>query len=41
MNEDVDAWSPVATNTLTGGSSCFSDPQCTNYPARFYRHSMP
>jgi hypothetical protein len=33
------AWSPVATNTLTGGSSYFSDPQWTNYPARFYRLS--
>jgi hypothetical protein len=30
-------WSPVATNTLTSGSSYFSDPQWTNYPARFYR----
>jgi hypothetical protein len=30
-------WSPVATNTLTGGSSYFSDPQWTNYPSRFYR----
>jgi hypothetical protein len=35
------AWSPVGTNTLTGGSSYFSDPQWTNYPARFYRLSMP
>ena len=23
-------WSPVGTNTLTGGSSYFSDPQCRN-----------
>jgi hypothetical protein len=30
-------WSQVGTNTLTGGSSYFSDPQWTNYPARFYR----
>ena len=30
-------WSPVATNTLTGGASYFSDPQWTNYPAHFYR----
>jgi len=30
-------WSPLQTNTLTGGSSYFSDPQWTNYPARFYR----
>jgi hypothetical protein len=32
-------WSPVATNTLTSGSSYFSDPQWTNYPFRFYRLS--
>ena len=31
------AWSPVATKTLTGNSSYFSDPQWSNYPARFYR----
>jgi hypothetical protein len=31
------AWSPVGTNTLTAGASFFSDPQWTNYPARFYR----
>jgi hypothetical protein len=30
-------WAPVATNTLTGGSSYFSDPQWMDYPARFYR----
>jgi hypothetical protein len=30
-------WSPLRTNTLTGGSSYFSDPQWTNYPSRFYR----
>jgi hypothetical protein len=30
-------WSPVVTNTLTNGWSYFSDPQWTNYPARFYR----
>jgi len=35
------AWSPVATNTLTGGSSYFSDAQWTNYPARFYRLRSP
>jgi hypothetical protein len=34
-------WSPVATNTLTGGSSYFSDPQWTNYPGRFYRLRAP
>jgi hypothetical protein len=34
-------WSPVGTNTLTSGSSYFSDPQWTNYPARFYRLTTP
>ncbi len=35
------AWSPVATNTLTGGSSYFSDPQWASYPSRFYRLRSP
>ncbi|MHB8522712.1 MAG: hypothetical protein ACYDH9_18400, partial [Limisphaerales bacterium] len=30
-------WSPVGTNTLTGGSSYFSDSQWTNHPTRLYR----
>jgi hypothetical protein len=30
-------WQPVLTNTLTGTSFNFTDPQWTNYPARFYR----
>jgi hypothetical protein len=38
-------WSPVGTNTLAGplagGSSYFSDPQWTNYPARFFRLRSP
>jgi BspA type Leucine rich repeat region (6 copies) len=34
-------WSPVSTNTLTSGSSYFSDPQWTNYPERFYRLRSP
>jgi hypothetical protein len=35
-------WLPVATNTFSGsGSSAFSDPQWTNYPARFYRFRSP
>jgi hypothetical protein len=34
-------WVPVGTNTLTGGSSYFSDPDWTNYPARFYRIRSP
>ena len=34
-------WTPVGTNTLTGGSSYFSDPQWTNHPGRFYRLRSP
>jgi BspA type Leucine rich repeat region (6 copies) len=34
-------WSPVGTNTLTGGSSYFSNADWTNYPARFYRIRSP
>ena len=34
-------WQPIRTNTLTGGSSYFSDPQWTNYPSRFYRLRSP
>ncbi len=35
------AWQPVQTNTLTTGTSYFSDPQWTNYPGRFYRLRSP
>jgi hypothetical protein len=34
-------WFPVGTNTLTGGSSYFSDAQWTNYPTRLYRLRWP
>ena len=34
-------WYPLATNTLTGGSAYFSDPQWANYPSRFYRLRAP
>jgi hypothetical protein len=34
-------WFPVATNTLTSGSSDFRDPLWTNSPARFYRFRAP
>ena len=34
-------WFPVQTNTLSGGSSYFTDFQWTNYPSRFYRLSIP
>ncbi len=30
-------WLAINTNALAGGSAYFSDPQWTNYPARFYR----
>lgn len=29
-------WQPIQTNLLTSNSMYFSDPQWTNYPARFY-----
>ncbi|HWY32809.1 MAG TPA: hypothetical protein VNX46_18740 [Candidatus Acidoferrum sp.] len=35
------SWLPVQTNMLSGGSFYFSDPQWTNYPARFYRLRSP
>ncbi len=34
-------WSSVATNTLTGGTNYFSDPQWMSYPTRFYRIRTP
>jgi hypothetical protein len=34
-------WVPVATNILTGGASCFCDPQWTNCPGQFYRFRSP
>ena len=34
-------WIPLATNTLTSGSSYFSDPGWTNFPNRCYRFQMP
>ena len=34
-------WIAVSTNTLTAGTSYFSDPQWTNYPSRFYRLRSP
>jgi hypothetical protein len=34
-------WIPAGTNTLTDGSSYFSDPDWTNHPARFYRLRSP
>ena len=34
-------WTPVSTNTLTGGWLFFSDPGWTNHPARFYRIRSP
>jgi hypothetical protein len=34
-------WYPLATNSLTGGSCFFSDPEWRKYPARFYRLRWP
>ena len=34
-------WVPVSTNSLTNGSSYFSDPAWTNYSGRFYRFRSP
>jgi hypothetical protein len=34
-------WSPLQTNNLTGLSAYFSDPQWTNYRARYYRLRWP
>jgi len=34
-------WVPLQTNTLSGGSSYFSDPQWTNHPSRYYRLRLP
>jgi hypothetical protein len=34
-------WVPLQTNTLTGGSCYFSDPQWMNYPVRCYRLRSP
>ena len=40
-NLSTPVWSPVGTNTLTGGSSYFSDAAWTNYPDHFYRLHAP
>ncbi len=34
-------WLPVSTNTLTSGSSPFTDPTSTNHPSRIYRFRSP
>jgi hypothetical protein len=34
-------WQPLQTNTLTGGSSYFSDPKWTNYTTRYYYLRSP
>jgi hypothetical protein len=38
---DLISWQSVGTNTLTGGSSYFSDSQWTKYPGRYYRLRSP
>ena len=35
------AWVQVGTNTLTGGSSLFSDPDWASHPSRVYRFRSP
>jgi uncharacterized delta-60 repeat protein len=35
------SWTPVATNTVGATPIYFSEPQWTNYPARFYRLRWP
>ena len=34
---DLRAWTPLQTNTLSGGPVPFTDPQPTSLPSRFYR----
>jgi hypothetical protein len=34
-------WQPLQTNSLSGGSFYFTDPQGTSFPARFYRVLSP
>ena len=34
-------WFPIQTNTLTGDSLYFGDPDWTNYPGRYYRLRSP
>jgi hypothetical protein len=40
-NPSNPVWSAIETNTLTSNSFYFSDPQWTNYGARFYRVRSP
>jgi hypothetical protein len=35
------AWTPLQALTVTNGLCSFSDPQWTNFPARYYRLSAP
>jgi hypothetical protein len=35
------AWAPLQSFNLTNGAFYFSDPNWTNYPARFYRIRSP
>ena len=37
VSTNLTSWSPVWTNTLTGTTTNFTDPQWRNFPARFYR----
>jgi len=40
-NLSTSEWVPLQTNNLSTNALYFSDPQWTNYPARFYRLRSP
>jgi hypothetical protein len=40
-NLSAPSWTPLSTNTLTGGVSTFTDTQSSNYPLHFYRFRSP
>jgi hypothetical protein len=40
-NAATPVWSRLQTNTLTGGTFFFADPNWMNYPSRFYRVISP
>ena len=37
---NLQTWTPLLTNTLTGGALNFTDTLATNYPRRFYRAKL-
>jgi subtilisin-like proprotein convertase family protein len=36
-SSDLEHWTAIATNTVSGTTSIFVDPQSSNFPQRFYR----